>query len=351
MAKAELSAITQWITAAAQLHGTQLPAVLMERLGVSRRTAGSLLGRLVQAQWLVREGTPRRPVYRPGLLKQVVQRYPLAGLQEDLPWARDFAPFFTLTPNVRRIAQHAFSELVNNAVDHSGGTEVTVSLRQTPLHLQMLVSDDGCGVFDSLQRSFDLVDPTVAMLELSKGQLTSQPDRHCGHGLFFTARLADVFDLHANQQAFQYRGWDHRSWHPGKPMGRRGTSVFLGIALDTARTLDDVLRSHSADGAGYQLERTTVPLRLLAQDGVGLESRAQARRVASRLQQFRCADLDFSGIDDVGRGFADELFRVFQRSHPDVQVTPCGMSARVAAMVASVREHPRAVMQAGVVSG
>lgn len=342
MAKTDLPALTQWITAAAQLHGEQLPAVLMDRLGISRRAAGSLLGRLVRGQWLVREGTVRHPVYRPGLLKQVVQRYPLDGLQEDLPWARDFAPFFTLAPNVRRMAQHAFTELVNNAVDHSGGTEVTVSLRQTALHLQMLVSDDGCGLFDSLHRSFDLADPSVAMLELAKGELTSQPERHCGHGLFFTARLADVFDLHANQQAFQYRGWDRRSWHPGKPMGRRGTSVFLGIALDTTRTLDEVLRSHSADGTGYDLGRTTVPLRLLTHGGVSLESRAQARRVASRLQHFRMADLDFSGIDDVGRGFADELFRVFQREHPGVQVTPSGMSGRVASMVASVKAFAEA---------
>ena len=50
----------------------------------------------------------------------------------------------------------------------------------------------------------------IAMLELSKGKLTSAPDRHSGRGLFFTSRLADVFDLHANATAFQYRGWDRR---------------------------------------------------------------------------------------------------------------------------------------------
>jgi signal transduction histidine kinase len=47
------------------------------------------------------------------------------------------------------MAQHAFTELLNNAIDHSGGTQVTVSMRQTPLHLQLLVSDDGCGLFDA----------------------------------------------------------------------------------------------------------------------------------------------------------------------------------------------------------
>ena len=138
------------------------------------------------AQWLQRDGMRRDAAYRPGPLRQVVQRYPLAGLQEDLPWQRDFAPCFDLPPNVARMAQHAFTELLNNAIDHSGGTQVTVSVRQTALHLQLLVSDDGVGVFERIQQNFDIADPTLAMLELSKGKLTSAPDRHSGHGLFFS---------------------------------------------------------------------------------------------------------------------------------------------------------------------
>ena len=95
--------------------------------GVSRATANKTLKRLVETQWLVREGTIRNATYKPGLLRQVVQRYSLAGLSEDVPWSRDFAPYFNLPDNCRRIAQHAFGELVNNAIDHSGGTQVTVS--------------------------------------------------------------------------------------------------------------------------------------------------------------------------------------------------------------------------------
>jgi anti-sigma regulatory factor (Ser/Thr protein kinase) len=337
MARIDLNAVTQWITVAATRQGDKLPAAVMDRLQISRRSAQALLARLVATQWLVREGTPHRPLYRAGGLKQVVHRYALEGLQEDLPWSRDFAPFFDLRPNVARMAQHAFSELLNNAIDHSGGTLVTVSVRQTALHLQMLVSDDGCGIFERIQRSFEIADPTLAMLELSKGKLTSQPDRHSGHGLFFTSRLADMFDLHANHLAFQFRGWDGRSWYQGKPMPRDGSSVYLAISLDTERTLDAVLRSHSGDGAGYAFETTQVPLRLITGGATGLESRAQAKRVASRLSRFRRAEVDFSGIVDVGHGFADELFRVFPRANPALELVPVGMAPRVAAMIASVQ--------------
>jgi anti-sigma regulatory factor (Ser/Thr protein kinase) len=336
MKSRDLAAVTSWITAAANEAGAQLPARVMERLGIGRRAALALLRRLEAAQWLVHEGTRRNGIWRPGALRQVVQRYALDGLQEDLPWSRDFAPHFELPPEVARMAQHAFTELLNNAVDHSGGTQVTVSMRQTPLQLQLLVSDDGCGLFDRIADAHAISDTTLAMLELSKGKLTSQPDRHTGRGLFFTSRLADVFDLHANASAFQYRGWDHRSWFKSRPLARQGTSVYLSIALDTPRTLDAVLRAHSLDGDGYGFDRTVVPLRLLTEGGSALDSRALARRVAARLQRFRRAELDFTGIGEIGHGFADELFRVAAHELPALQMVPVGAAPRVAAMIEAV---------------
>jgi hypothetical protein len=335
MARLDINSLTLWITAASLQHVTDLASHVAERTGMTRRSANKALHRLVELHWLVREGTPRRPRFRPGLLRQVVRRYPLAGLEEDIPWARDFAPFFTLPPHVLRMTQHSFCELVNNAVDHSEGSHVTVSLRQTASQVQLLVSDDGRGVFDKIHEAFALDDPTLAMLELSKGKLTSQPQRHTGRGLFFTAKLADIFDLHANEVAFQRRDWNSGGWLPGKAIKRQGTSVYAAISLDTKRTLDSVLHAYSADGAGYGFERTVVPLNLLTSAVAELESRAQARRVAARLNQFRRAEVDFSGVAQIGHGFADELFRVLATD--SATLVPVNMSPAVAAMVGSVR--------------
>lgn len=337
MARLELNALTQWITGAAMHHPNHLADELARRCGVTRRTANKALHRLVELNWLVQEGTPRRPTHRPGLLRQVAQRYLLDGLEEDIPWARDFAPYFVLPAQVQRMAQHVFCELVNNAVDHSEGTCVAVSLRQTPSHLQILVSDDGRGVFDKIHEAFALADPTLAMLELSKGKLTSQPQRHTGRGLFFTSKLADVFDLHANELAFQRRAWEGSGWLPGRALKRQGTSVYAAIALDTTRTLDAVLAAYSVDGSGIGFDRTVVPLRLITSANASLESRAQARRVAARLHQFRRAEVDFAGVPHIGHGFADELFRVCVGEAPAFDLVPVNMSPAVAAMVDSVR--------------
>ena len=341
----DLAPLTQWITAAALAHPADLPAHLMQRLGISRRRALRLLDQLVAAQWLQSSGTPRRPQHRPGALRQVVMRYPLAGLQEDAPWRRDFAPCFALPAEVQRMARHAFTELVNNAIDHSGGESVTVSMRQTPLQLQLLVSDDGIGLFERIDQSFAIDEPALAMLELAKGKLTSAPDWHSGHGLYFTSRLADVFDVHANAASFQCRGWQQPRWVAQTPAaalrGRTGTSIYLAIALDTPRTLDAVLRDSSLAGDGYAFECTRVPLQVLAGGERALVSRAEARRVASRLGQFRRVEIDFAGIDEVGHGFADELFRVATREQPQVELVPLAASAQVAAMIAAVRAVAR----------
>jgi anti-sigma regulatory factor (Ser/Thr protein kinase) len=339
MRSLDIAPLTTWITEAAVQHGEQLPALLMQRLAISRRRAGALLRKLVAAQWLQALGTPRRPKYGPGPLRQVVRRYAIAGLQEDLPWRRDFAPFFQLAAPVQRMAQHAFTELLNNAVDHSGGSQVTVSMRQTPLQVQLLVSDDGCGLFERIAQSFDIAEPRLAMLELSKGKLTSAPAQHSGHGLFFTSRLADVFDIHANQAAFQSRAWETRRWRAGKPgpvAARDGTSIYLAIRLDTPLTLDSVLRAHSQGGEGYAFERTRLPLHLMVGEGQALASRADAKRASARLSHFSCAELDFEGVADIGHGFADELFRVFRQAHPGVTLVPLGMNAQVQAMLGSV---------------
>lgn len=337
MARIDLNALTLNITPTALQHPQDLAAHIAQGASVTRGTARRALGRLVDLGWLRRTGSGRQAGFEPGLLRQVVRRYPLAGLQEDLPWARDFAPSMALPPEVQRITQHIFGELLNNAIDHSAGTSVTVSLRQTPSHVQLLVSDDGCGVFDQLSRTFSLDDPALAMLEVSKGKLTSQPTRHAGRGLFFTSRLADVFDLHANETAFQHRLWDGGGWQPGHALKRQGTSVYAAVALDTTRTLDAVLQAHSLDGAGYGFERTVVPLRLMASSLAGLDSRAQARRVAARLQQFRRAEMDFDGVTHIGHSFADELFRVLPPQIEGVDLVPTNMAPAVAAMVASIR--------------
>lgn len=337
MSQDRLKELRTLITAKAVANPTHLCADLATQFGVSRSTMGKWLRKLVDEGWLVRQGTIARPVYKPSLLRDVSRSYALAGLDEHTPWERDFAPCFNLPANITRLARHAFTELLNNAVDHSQGNKVSISMRQNPTHLHMLVRDDGCGVFARIQKAFQIDSPQQALLELSKGKLTTQPEFHTGRGLFFTSRLFDVFDLYANHLTYQHSHWQRREWLRANPLAVAGTAIFMSLALNSTRTLEDVFAAHGKGSQDVSFARTEVALRLAAGSDQTLESRALGKRIANRLESFEVVDLNFDGIEAVGQGFADELFRVFASQHPQVQLRPCNMNARVAAMVAQAQ--------------
>ena len=62
-------------------------------------------------------------------------------------------------------------------------------------------------------------------------------------------------------------------------------------------------------------------------------SRSEAGRLVSGLERFREVVIDFGGVELVGQGFADEVFRVWAKDHPDVALIPTAMSEVVAFMV------------------
>jgi anti-sigma regulatory factor (Ser/Thr protein kinase) len=321
MSRIELHRLTSWVTEAAIESPDALPDALMAHAGIGRRAALKLLDELTELGWLVAERRGRRKHFAPGALREVVRRYALDSVGGPSPWTRDFARCVDLPAPVLTLVRHVFNELLDNAADHSGGTEVVVSLRQTATQAQLLVSDNGCGLFDRIARGLSLYDPLHVLLELSKGGLSTDPRRHAGRGLFYALRAADVLDLRANASAWQHRLWERTRWRAGRALGLRGTTVYAAFALDTTRRLDDVLRSASIDGQGYALDRAALPLRLLA-GGTGLVSALQAQRVAARLEHLRAVTLDFDGVGAVGPEFIAELRRLLPRDPRRLEVTP-----------------------------
>lgn len=96
-------------------------------------------------------------------------------------------------------------------------------------------------------------------------------------------------------------------------------------------TLTDIFRAWT-DPETLAFERTQTTVRL-ASFGVQLLSRSEARRVTTGLERFRHVTVDFTGVDLVGQGFCDEVFRVFPAGHPGVVLHPTGMNESVAFMV------------------
>lgn len=66
------------------------------------------------------------------------------------------------------------------------------------------IRDDGEGIFKKLTRLCNLPDERQALIELSKGKLTTDPDNHSGEGIFFTFRAFDVFMIDSKELQFSH---------------------------------------------------------------------------------------------------------------------------------------------------
>lgn len=63
----------------------------------------------------------------------------------------------------------------------------------------------------------------------------------------------------------------------------------------------------------------------------------RAKRLYNRFDKFQEIELDFSGIEEIGQGFAHELFVVFTREHPNVKLIPLNISKEVEKMINHVK--------------
>jgi len=308
--------------------GTQLAT----EFGVSRQVANGYLQALVRDGLLVAEGSTRGRTYALNTLAEVNQTYPRDGLEEDVVWSEAIAPQLTALPeNARDIWRYGVTEMVNNAIEHSGSPAVHVALRRNALFTDVWVTDGGEGIFLKIQRALDLPDPRLAILELAKGKLTTAPQNHSGEGIFFTSRVMDAFEIESGHLRYQHRerALENLAERNGDAPGTR---VTLRLANQSPRTLQSVFDKFS-DPELYTFNRTEIPVRMAQQAGEKLVSRSQARRVANRFERFKYVVLDFEGITEIGQAFADELFRVFAAAHPNVRLTPINTAPPVAQMI------------------
>jgi len=212
--------------------------------------------------------------------------------------------------------------MFNNAIDHSEGKTISVGIKKTAIDAEILIVDDGVGIFKKLKDRFKLDDERQALLELSKGKLTTDPRKHSGQGIFFTSRMVDDFAILSGETYFTHDNKSDEDWFiDASADNSAGTSVFLRVSNHTARTTKRILSQFSVGGS-YEFNKTVVPVELARYGTDQLVSRSQAKRVLARVDQFSQVLLNFAGVDEIGQAFADEIFRVFANEHPDIKILP-----------------------------
>lgn len=253
----------------------------------------------------------------------------LRGLQEHEVW-REIVQMLDLDTKcgAADIIPMAFNEMLNNAIDHSEGSEVKIKFEVAPRFWSFEIVDDGCGVYSKIMREFKLENRFESVAELSKGKQTTAPKAHSGEGIFFTSKAVDLFQLSS----------DGIQWTVDNLLGdftvgqvkyQRGTRVYCQLQVDTERRYVDVFKEFTVD---HHFLRTRPTVKLF-ETGMTFVSRSEARRLLTGLGKFNEIQLDFEKVEAVGQGFVDEIFRVWALDNLDKKIVPINMNDAVSFMV------------------
>ena len=254
---------------------------------------------------------------------------PLSSADESDTWREVRAALALPDTPAATIMQYAFTELLNNAIDHSSAATAVVTWWIEPALWAFEITDEGVGVFPHLRSELGLDDLFASIQELTKGRTTTAPDRHTGEGIFFTSKAVDVFTLSSAGLT-----WTVDNLRDDQAVGTStvtvGTRVTCEIDPASDRVLAGVFARFTDDDFEFSRSATVVHLFGL---GVRFVSRSEAKRLLHGMDRFRAVEVDFTDVTDVGQGFVDELVRVWPSQHPDTAITPTHMNPAVEFMV------------------
>jgi anti-sigma regulatory factor (Ser/Thr protein kinase) len=328
--------LQQFILAHVAAHPDDIAKVTAEAFGITRQAVHRHLKTLTKEGQIEAIGQTRRKRYTLKVTKVETALSLAEHRHEDQVWRSFVEPRLTDLPeNIMRICQYGFTEVFNNAIDHSEGRQALVKVERTAQSVSLIVIDDGVGIFEKIKSSFDLEDYRHAILELAKGKLTTDPKRHSGEGIFFASRVFDEFAIAANRYQFLHFNSPEGDWLiEDEKIDSDGTMIKMKIAVDSPRTLKAVFDLYAnPETDDYGFSRTHVPLRLAQYGHDQLMSRSQAKRVLSRFERFKEVFLDFSGIEAIGQAFADEIFRVYALDHPEIKLVAQNANEQVSRMI------------------
>jgi len=314
-----------------------------EHFGITRQAVNKHLQRLTEEKALTETGKTRSRTYKLAPLSEWRRVYQITkDLAEDVIWSIDVAPTLGQMPdNVLGIWHYGFTEMFNNAIDHSGGTTILVQTKKTAVTTQMVIFDNGIGIFKKIKNELGLMDERHALFELHKGKLTTDPQNHTGEGIFFSSRAFDDFDIVSCGVQFTHKFGASEDWifereNFEKENTDDGTAVWMKLHNHTSRTMGKVYDHFSTDGE-YGFTKTVVPVRLARYGNENLISRSQAKRLLARVELFKVVVLDFSEVQSIGQAFADEVFRVFPQQHPDIQLLTHKANSEIKRMIERVK--------------
>jgi anti-sigma regulatory factor (Ser/Thr protein kinase) len=338
-----IDAIRNYILNNVGEHPTDIVSSTISQFHASRQSISRHIKHLINAGLLVANGKTRARRYE---LKKIVKELFVldvaGGFEEDVIWREKVLPLMSGLPkNVLDICQYGVDEILNNVISHSEASSGWVSIERDAISVTLQIADEGIGIFNKIQRAFGLHDPRHALLELTKGKLTSEQTHHTGEGIFFTSRMFDEFSIISGSLYFSRKNSQGGDWliEVENRILTEGTYITMKIGTSARQTTLEIFTKAASGELNHDFSRTHVPVKLARYGTEQLVSRSQARRVLARFERFKEVLLDFKEVDQVGPAFADEIFRVYQNEHPDILIQAMYTSPQVQQMIGRAQDH------------
>lgn len=321
-------AVIRYILEKITQHDPSLTKTVSEAMGINQNTVHSYIRELTE-QGIIRH--PKRGQYE---LVRREYEYRLERSKGELD--SDICAYqHCLEPhlrnearNVREIWAYAFSEMINNVMDHSGASEANIRVIRDPVCTAVILSDNGVGIFRKIQEHFGFASMDDAILELFKGKLTTDAANHSGEGIFFSSRMMDDFLILSDGKVFCIDKYDESLLSDLTGPDAVGTCVYMSLSNSSHKKASEIFDRYADVERGFT--KTSIPLKNIFDSSP--VSRSQAKRLCHRLERFEEVVLDFDRLDWMGQGFAHQLFVVFSREHPQIRLLPVNMNDAVEKM-------------------
>ncbi len=325
-----------------------LELIIDKKKGIARKTAESF-------------GVSEMTVYRylksmqeEGIIRKETQGYSLISekrqydiklsgemIEEDRVYRNCIEPVVAdLSKNVRNMWEYCFSEMMNNAIEHSEAEHVRIQINRNYMFVSVAIIDDGIGIFRKIREFFGFDTAGEVIEELFKGKLTTDSKNHSGEGIFFTSRIMDRFAAISEKTVFTHDKYDEwqtsldGTFSVSDDGSNHGTAIIMMLSNFTRKTSKEIFDKYADVEGGFK--RTRIPLKNIYETYP--VSRSQAKRLSHRLESFEEVELDFYGVDEIGQGFAHELFVKYARLHPEIKLTPVHTNKTIDNMIRHVQQ-------------
>ena len=237
--------------------------------------------------------------------------------------------------NSYEVANYIITEMINNVLDHSKSVKYKVKLSVDSYKVNCDITDFGIGVFNSIRQKFNLPSDEDAAILLMKGKTTTYSERHTGEGIFFSMKLADSYFVSSGKISLGHYSKENPVMKQVRLI--RGTKIYFSLSRSSKKGIREVFDEFAGKEFDYKFGKTKVSMSL-GKSVKSLISRSEAKRLMAGAEKFKVVELDFKGINEIGQGFAHEIFGNFKKTHKNIELRIINANNIVKMMIEHVSE-------------